>query len=134
MVSGHGVVRSTYSSRAAMPLAILLVVGMFSQAHCIGVGFNTHRSNTLSAGWISSDTLTSMFSSSQHLQANPSAITGPSTETDAFWRTTKGHALQRADYSDDFHLFGLVWNKDYIYTYIDSVLAVSHSEPVACRI
>ena len=47
---------------------------------------------------------------------------GPSTLTDAYWRTTNGKALRRTDYSQEYHTFGVEWSEDYIYTYLDSRL------------
>ncbi|TKA79672.1 hypothetical protein B0A49_04711 [Cryomyces minteri] len=47
---------------------------------------------------------------------------GPTTDTDAYWRTTRGKAIRRTDYSQGYHTFGLIWNKDYLFTYLDSRL------------
>ncbi|EEQ35864.1 glycosyl hydrolase family protein [Microsporum canis CBS 113480] len=47
---------------------------------------------------------------------------GPTPETDSFWRSTRGKALRRTDYSRGFHTFGIEWSKDYLFTYIDSPL------------
>ncbi|OQO07975.1 hypothetical protein B0A48_06768 [Cryoendolithus antarcticus] len=47
---------------------------------------------------------------------------GPSTSTDAFWRTSGKHNLRRADYSQAFHTYGLEWTPDYLFMYIDNQL------------
>jgi hypothetical protein len=47
---------------------------------------------------------------------------GPSTNQDAFWRTTAGRAIRRADFAQSYHTFGLEWSGDYMYTYMDSRL------------
>jgi hypothetical protein len=33
--------------------------------------------------------------------------------------------MTRGDYSDDYHTFGMEWSDEYIYTWVDSRLAVS---------
>jgi beta-glucanase (GH16 family) len=50
---------------------------------------------------------------------------GPVPEVDAFWKTSGKHNLRRTDYSAEFHTYGLEWNEDYLFTYIDSRLLVS---------
>ncbi|KAK4570545.1 hypothetical protein LTR86_002627 [Recurvomyces mirabilis] len=47
---------------------------------------------------------------------------GPSSATDAFWRTSGKHVLKRSDYSSAFHLYGLEWTSKYLFMYIDSRL------------
>lgn len=47
---------------------------------------------------------------------------GPSAQTDAYWRTNAGRALRRTDYTKAFHTFGLEWSEKYLFTYIDSRL------------
>ena len=47
---------------------------------------------------------------------------GPSTDTDAYWRTTNGKALRRTDYTAEYHTFGVEWSEEYIYTYLDTRL------------
>lgn len=47
---------------------------------------------------------------------------GPSADTDAYWRTTRGKAIRRSDYTLGFHKYGLVWTKDYLFTYLDTEL------------
>jgi hypothetical protein len=49
-------------------------------------------------------------------------VSGTSWKTDNFFRTTQKHKIQRTDYSDGFHLFGLEWDKDYLYTWVDNRL------------
>ena len=49
-------------------------------------------------------------------------ITGPTSQTDAFWRATRGRQLRRTDFSKGFHTFGLEWSDTYLYTYIDDRL------------
>lgn len=44
---------------------------------------------------------------------------GPTVETNAFWRATRGKKLRRSDYSNGYHTFGLQWSNDYIFTYLD---------------
>ncbi|KAF7556471.1 hypothetical protein G7Z17_g1392 [Cylindrodendrum hubeiense] len=44
---------------------------------------------------------------------------GPTTTTDAYWRTTGAKKIRRGDYSDKFHTFGMQWTDKYIYFYID---------------
>lgn len=48
--------------------------------------------------------------------------TGPSSETDAYWRTTSAKALQRGDFSESFHTFGLEWDEEHIYFWLDKRL------------
>ena len=43
---------------------------------------------------------------------------------DAFWRTNGVRYMTRGDYSDGFHTFGMEWSGSYIYTWVDSRLAV----------
>ena len=45
-----------------------------------------------------------------------------SWKTDSFFRTTTTHKIQRTDYSEGFHTFGLEWTKDYLYTWVDNRL------------
>ncbi|KAF2099299.1 glycosyl hydrolase [Rhizodiscina lignyota] len=47
---------------------------------------------------------------------------GPTTDTDAYWRTTSGKAIRRTDYTKEFHTFGLEWSRDYLYFYLDTRL------------
>jgi len=47
---------------------------------------------------------------------------GPSSATDAYWRTTAAKKLRRGDFSDDFHTFGLDWDENHIYFYLDGRL------------
>ena len=54
--------------------------------------------------------------------ANASHFLGPTPQHNAFWRSTRGKALRRTDYSEGFHTFGLEWTEDHIFTYIDSPL------------
>jgi hypothetical protein len=48
----------------------------------------------------------------------------PNSDLDAFWRTNGVRYMTRGDYSDDFHTFGMEWSDSYIYTWVDSRLAV----------
>jgi hypothetical protein len=52
-------------------------------------------------------------------ELNPS---GTSWKTDNFFRTTQKHKIQRTDYSENWHTFGLEWDKDYLYTWVDNRL------------
>jgi beta-glucanase (GH16 family) len=45
---------------------------------------------------------------------------GPTTATDAYWRTTGAKKIRRGDYSEKFHTYGMQWTDKYIYFYIDS--------------
>jgi len=45
---------------------------------------------------------------------------GPTSATDAYWRTTNAKEIRRGDYSDGFHTYGMQWTENYIYFYIDS--------------
>lgn len=45
---------------------------------------------------------------------------GPTSETDAYYKTTSAKKLRRGDYSKGFHTFGIQWSESYIYFYIDS--------------
>ncbi|KAK7897987.1 hypothetical protein LTR67_004619 [Exophiala xenobiotica] len=47
---------------------------------------------------------------------------GTSWKTDNFFRTTEKHKIQRTDYSEGFHTFGLEWSEDYLYTWVDNRL------------
>ncbi len=49
---------------------------------------------------------------------------GPLPSVDAFWKTTGKHNLRRTDYTEDFHTYGLEWDEDYMFMYIDSRLRV----------
>lgn len=49
---------------------------------------------------------------------------GPLYVADAFWRTSGKHNVRRRDYTQKFHTYGLEWNEDYLFTYIDSRLLV----------
>jgi beta-glucanase (GH16 family) len=49
---------------------------------------------------------------------------GPVPEADGFWRTSGKHNLRRTDYTKEFHTYGLEWNENYLFTYIDSRLLV----------
>jgi beta-glucanase (GH16 family) len=51
---------------------------------------------------------------------------GPNAVLDLFFRATGKRDLRRTDFSEDFHLFGMEWTEDYIYTYVDSRLAVRY--------
>ncbi len=44
----------------------------------------------------------------------------PTSETDAYWKTTNAKKIRRGDFSDGFHTFGIQWTPNYIYFYIDS--------------
>jgi len=46
--------------------------------------------------------------------------TGPTSETDSYWKTTNAKRIRRGDYSSSFHTFGVQWTPNYIYFYIDS--------------
>ncbi|KAK9778118.1 putative Gram-negative bacteria binding protein [Seiridium cardinale] len=50
---------------------------------------------------------------------------GPSTQLDAYHRTTESKKLRHGDFSDDFHIFGVEWSDSYIYMYIDNRLTQS---------
>jgi beta-glucanase (GH16 family) len=58
---------------------------------------------------------------------------GPVAEKDAFYKTSGKHNLRRTDYSEAFHTYGLEWSENYLFTYIDSRLLVSHS-PADCHL
>lgn len=47
---------------------------------------------------------------------------GPTTSTNAFWRTTRGRKLRRTDFSKGYHKFGIEWSEKYLFTYLDSRL------------
>ena len=47
---------------------------------------------------------------------------GPSSVSDAYWRTTNGKELRRTDYTEEYHTFGVEWSEKYLYTYLDSRL------------
>jgi beta-glucanase (GH16 family) len=49
---------------------------------------------------------------------------GPSTDLDMFDRTIGHGSIRRKDFSDDFHIFGVEWSPNYIFTYYDNVLKV----------
>ena len=55
---------------------------------------------------------------------------GPVSEVDAFWMTSGKHNLRRTDYSKAFHTYGLEWNENYLFTYIDSRLLVRRETPL----
>jgi hypothetical protein len=39
---------------------------------------------------------------------------------DGFEKTFAAHKLEKGTFNDDFHTFGMVWNEDGLYTYIDN--------------
>lgn len=45
---------------------------------------------------------------------------GPTSKTDAYYKTTSAKKTRRGDYSQGFHTFGVYWTPSYIYFYIDS--------------
>jgi beta-glucanase (GH16 family) len=47
---------------------------------------------------------------------------GPTTTTDAFWRSSRVKPVLRTDYSKEFHTFGMEWSEDYLFTYLDTRL------------
>lgn len=47
-------------------------------------------------------------------------ISGPTAQTDSYWRSTGAKKIRRGDYSEGFHTYGMQWTEDYIYFYIDS--------------
>ncbi|OXV11865.1 hypothetical protein Egran_00374 [Elaphomyces granulatus] len=47
---------------------------------------------------------------------------GPTTKTDAYWRTSHSKHIRRTDFSKGFHTFGLEWSQDYLFTYLDNRL------------
>ncbi|KAK3327786.1 concanavalin A-like lectin/glucanase domain-containing protein [Cercophora scortea] len=46
----------------------------------------------------------------------------PSAATDAYWRTTSAKRLKRGDFSTDFNTFGLEWDENYMYFYLNNRL------------
>ncbi|KFY31771.1 hypothetical protein V494_07922, partial [Pseudogymnoascus sp. VKM F-4513 (FW-928)] len=56
-----------------------------------------------------------------HTPTNP-LLPGPTSDNNAFWRTTAGRQIRRTDFSKSFHTFGFEWSGDYMYTYLDSRL------------
>lgn len=54
---------------------------------------------------------------------------GPDWSTDPFQKTHKDFKFQ-GDLSDDFHVYGLVWNESYIGTYLDKEDQVVLSYPI----
>lgn len=47
---------------------------------------------------------------------------GPTSGLDAYWRTSNSRTVRRSDLSQEFHVYGIEWSKNYLYTYIDSKL------------
>ncbi|KIV81625.1 hypothetical protein PV11_03796 [Exophiala sideris] len=47
---------------------------------------------------------------------------GTSWKTDNWFRTTHSHTIQRTDYSEGMHTFGLEWSQKYLYTWVDNQL------------
>lgn len=45
---------------------------------------------------------------------------GPTSDTDAYWKTTNAKKLRRGDYASGYHTYGIQWDDSYIYFYIDS--------------
>jgi beta-glucanase (GH16 family) len=52
---------------------------------------------------------------------------GPASDIDMFDRTMGAGYIKRSDFSDDFHIFGMEWSPNYIFTYYDNVLKASSS-------
>ena len=53
----------------------------------------------------------------------------PEVVLDAFYRTSGVRYLKRSDYSDAFHTYGMEWSENYIYTWVDTRLAVRYPQP-----
>ncbi|KAF2148422.1 glycoside hydrolase family 16 protein [Myriangium duriaei CBS 260.36] len=47
---------------------------------------------------------------------------GPNGNSDAYWRTNGLHKIPRTDFSKKYHKFGLEWNPNYMFMYLDSRL------------
>ena len=47
---------------------------------------------------------------------------GPSSASDAFWRTNVKRQALHTTFANKFHTFGLEWSEKYIFTYVDSRL------------
>lgn len=47
---------------------------------------------------------------------------GPDTKDDSYLQTSSSLNAPHAEYGDAFHLYGVEWTEDYIYTYIDTQL------------
>jgi beta-glucanase (GH16 family) len=45
---------------------------------------------------------------------------GPMFTENRFQLTSQEYTLQNTDFSEDFHVFGLVWTEDELYTYVDT--------------
>lgn len=45
---------------------------------------------------------------------------GPSSLTDAYWRTSASKKVRRTDFTEEFNTFGIEWNEDQIYFYLKS--------------
>jgi beta-glucanase (GH16 family) len=45
--------------------------------------------------------------------------TVPTSKTDAYQMSDANRAVRRTDFSKDFHVYGMEWTEDYIYTYLD---------------
>jgi len=58
---------------------------------------------------------------------------GPYWPEDPYYLTHKSYTLPKGDFADDFHVFGLVWNKTGLYTYLDKdtqrMLEVTFDKP-----
>ena len=50
---------------------------------------------------------------------------GPFYPQDGWSKTLATYQLNSGDFSQDFHVFGLVWNQNQLYTYVDSQSQVS---------
>lgn len=99
MVFGLAVERLTLQRHVETMLTIQLVVAMYTQPLYTGV--------SLRSCFYKSDT---------------ELPTGPTSESDAYWRTLGGKAIRRTDYSEGFHTYGMEWSEDYLYFYIDTRL------------
>lgn len=47
---------------------------------------------------------------------------GPSSNSDAFWRTNVKRQALHTTFANKFHTFGLEWSEKYLFTYVDSRL------------
>jgi hypothetical protein len=47
---------------------------------------------------------------------------GPSSKSDAFWRTNVKRQALHTTFANKFHTFGLEWSEKYLFTYVDSRL------------
>ena len=75
-------------------------------------------------------TLVCMHSSHSHRRFKLVLCLGPYALENGYAKTTVQKKLDSGDFSQDFHIYGLIWNETYIGTYLDDPSNVTLSVPI----